>query len=200
MASVEEIKSTLHSLDTKKREIEASMAAKFEILNHNRVDMSESLVDSEGYPRNDVDVYQVRHARHDIICLRNDLKNLMIQFEDNLFKLHSLTKNSSEDLQGVSPAEIPFARVSSVENMSPAFIDGLVEGDEITNFGSITEKNFKSMKDISEVVFRSVDKEVFLTIQRKGRHFKVTLRPRRWSGKGLLGCVIVPIEHPEPER
>ena len=124
----------------------------------------------------------------------------MIQFEDNLFKLHSLTKNSSEDLQGVSPAEIPFARVSSVENMSPAFIDGLVEGDEITNFGSITEKNFKSMKDISEVVFRSVDKEVFLTIQRKGRHFKVTLRPRRWSGKGLLGCVIVPIEHPEPER
>lgn len=30
--------------------------------------MDENLVDAEGYPRADIDVYQVRHARHRIIC------------------------------------------------------------------------------------------------------------------------------------
>ena len=30
--------------------------------------MNDALVDSEGYPRADIDVYQVRHARHKIIC------------------------------------------------------------------------------------------------------------------------------------
>lgn len=30
--------------------------------------MNEPLVDFEGYPRADVDVYQVRTARHNIIC------------------------------------------------------------------------------------------------------------------------------------
>ena len=34
----------------------------------NLVGMDEPLVDSEGYPRNDIDVYRVRHARHRIIC------------------------------------------------------------------------------------------------------------------------------------
>lgn len=39
-----------------------------EILKNNHVDMSEPLVDNQGYPREDIDVYQVRHARHKIIC------------------------------------------------------------------------------------------------------------------------------------
>lgn len=30
--------------------------------------MTEPLIDSEGYPRSDIDVYQVRHARHQIKC------------------------------------------------------------------------------------------------------------------------------------
>lgn len=34
----------------------------------NKVGMEDSLVDGNGFPRNDIDVYQVRHARHRIIC------------------------------------------------------------------------------------------------------------------------------------
>lgn len=30
--------------------------------------MNEPLVDCEGYPRSDVDLYQVRTARHNIVC------------------------------------------------------------------------------------------------------------------------------------
>lgn len=40
----------------------------FDLRFQNRVGMDEPLVDSDGYPRNDIDVYRVRHARHKIIC------------------------------------------------------------------------------------------------------------------------------------
>ena len=30
--------------------------------------MDGPIVDAEGYPRADIDVYSVRHARHNIIC------------------------------------------------------------------------------------------------------------------------------------
>lgn len=40
------------------------------------VGMSESLVDHEGFPRDDVDVYAVRQARNTVSTRRNDLKKL----------------------------------------------------------------------------------------------------------------------------
>ena len=46
--------------------------------------MREPLVDNDGYPRNDIDVYQVRHARHQINTLQNDLKSLLKEIEKGL--------------------------------------------------------------------------------------------------------------------
>ena len=37
-------------------------------LQQGNVGMTGPLIDSEGYPRNDIDVYSVRTARHNIIC------------------------------------------------------------------------------------------------------------------------------------
>jgi hypothetical protein len=37
----------------------------------NGVDMQSSLVDAEGFPRNDIDIYAVRNARHTIACKKN---------------------------------------------------------------------------------------------------------------------------------
>ena len=34
----------------------------------NNIGTTEPLIDDEGYPRSDIDVYQVRHARHQIKC------------------------------------------------------------------------------------------------------------------------------------
>jgi hypothetical protein len=39
----------------------------------NNVGMTEALVDDSGYPRQDLDVYQVRNARHKIICKQQAL-------------------------------------------------------------------------------------------------------------------------------
>lgn len=38
------------------------------VLENNHVGMTDSLLDAEGYPRSDIDVYQIRLARHRIIC------------------------------------------------------------------------------------------------------------------------------------
>ncbi len=45
--------------------------------------MDDSLVDSNGFPRNDIDIYQIRIARNKIICnpmIRNQFKNFFFKF------------------------------------------------------------------------------------------------------------------------
>lgn len=56
------------------------------------VGMNESLVDEFGFPRNDIDIYQVRQARNQIICLQNDLKVLLKEIEQGLVEVHAEAK------------------------------------------------------------------------------------------------------------
>lgn len=60
------------------------------------VGMTESLVDDFGFPRNDIDVYQVRGARNQIICLQNDLKTLLKEIEQGLSEVHAEAKVNHE--------------------------------------------------------------------------------------------------------
>lgn len=53
-------------------------------MQNNNIGMRDPLVDADGYPRNDIDVYQVRHARHQINTLQNDLKSLLKEIEKGL--------------------------------------------------------------------------------------------------------------------
>ena len=39
------------------------------------------LVDAEGFPRADIDVYRVRHQRHRFACLQTDHQRMMKQIE-----------------------------------------------------------------------------------------------------------------------
>lgn len=59
------------------------------LIANNHVGMNEPLVDGDGFPRNDIDVYQVRTARSQIICLQNDLKTLMKEIEHGLSDVHA---------------------------------------------------------------------------------------------------------------
>lgn len=43
--------------------------------------------------RNDIDVHQVRIARNKIICLRNDLKDVMAKIESGLHNLHQQSRD-----------------------------------------------------------------------------------------------------------
>lgn len=51
-----------------KDRIENEIREQTAVLESNNVGMSDPLVDADGFPRGDIDVYKVRHARHRIIC------------------------------------------------------------------------------------------------------------------------------------
>ena len=46
------------------------------------------LVDSEGFPRGDIDLIEVRKMRNRLACLQTDHCNLMKQIENEMFSLH----------------------------------------------------------------------------------------------------------------
>ncbi|XP_026542627.1 26S proteasome non-ATPase regulatory subunit 9 [Notechis scutatus] len=194
--------SDLQELLKKKDEIEAQIKAYYEVLQDQRgVGMNEPLVDAEGYPRADVDVYQVRSARHNIICLQNDHKALMQQVEQGLHQLHAREKEKHDRDEAEARAEAqgqalpqPFAQVNAVSPGSPASFSGLQAGDEIAEFGSLNSQNFQSLQNIAVVVQHSEDKPLRVTVIRRGEKIHLGLTPKRWSGKGLLGCNIVPLQ------
>lgn len=83
-------KERVMELIKKKEQIERTINDCGEVLSANRnIGMNESLVDEFGFPRNDIDVFQVRHARNQINCLQNDLKNLMKEIEQGLIDTHA---------------------------------------------------------------------------------------------------------------
>ena len=59
------------------------------------VGMNGPLIDSEGYPRNDIDIVKVRTARQKIICLMNDHKEIMKKISDALEFIHQQNSNGT---------------------------------------------------------------------------------------------------------
>ena len=109
------------TLMAQKESIESELEAQISILKANDVNMQTPLVDREGFPRADIDVYAVRNARVRIIELRNDLtavtdalaKSLAVVYDPSSVK-QELVANTSE-----TPLR-PFARVEGVAPESPA--------------------------------------------------------------------------------
>ncbi|XP_072755761.1 26S proteasome non-ATPase regulatory subunit 9 isoform X2 [Anoplolepis gracilipes] len=198
---LQEAKDAVLELMKDKEKIESNLRTLKEILNSNHVGMDEPLVDSEGYPRQDIDVYQVRHTRHKIICLTNDHKALMKKIEEGLHRIHALAEGSKtqEPVSNISDSHEtemlePFLRVNLVSPGSPAEIAGIQVEDLILEFGSIHYRNFKSLTDIGKLVENSRYKIVQLKIKRGSNITVLSLTPRPWVGKGLLGCNVIPLE------
>ncbi|XP_046822349.1 26S proteasome non-ATPase regulatory subunit 9 [Vespa crabro] len=180
--------------------IESDIRALRDVLDSNHVGMDDPLVDSEGYPRQDINVYQVRHARHRIICLTNDHKALMKKIEEGLHKVHSIFENQPEEpIATTSDIEEPFStepflRVNLVSPSSPAEVAGIQVDDLIIEFGSINYGNFKTLKDIATLVEHSRYKSLDIKLKRGSSILALTLIPRPWDGNGLLGCNVIPLE------
>lgn len=164
--------------------------------------MTEALTDSEDFPRNDIDVLAVRQARHEINCLQTDLKKLMKVIEKGLEEIHS---DGSHITSPKIPPEVamqssssttsrpPFVIVNLVSPASPAEEAGIQLRDEIVEFGSINIDNFQELGQIGELVRHSQNQNIALKV-RRGQHLvDITLVPKTWQGRGLLGCNIVPI-------
>ncbi|XP_076843210.1 26S proteasome non-ATPase regulatory subunit 9 [Brachyhypopomus gauderio] len=186
-----------------KDELEEQIKAYYDVLeDQGDVGMQAPLVDVEGYPRSDVDLFQIRTARHSISCLQNDHKAIMVEIEDALHRLHARERAKQEQDQAGAPVETtdqlpslpsPFARVDAVTQGSPAHQAGLLTGDEIIEFGSVNTSNFQNLQNIGSVVQHSEGKSLSVAVVRNGQRLQLGLTPQRWPGRGLLGCNIVPL-------
>jgi 26S proteasome non-ATPase regulatory subunit 9 len=182
-----------------KDSLEEDIKGLYEVLKSQGAGMDDPLVDEEGFPRADIDVYQVRHARHNIRTKSNDLKDLLKKIEAGLHNLHAQAREGvglEQDIASLSTGRenpTPFARVLVVCSDSPAETAGIKAGDLITGFGSVNSGNFTSLKSISEVVEHSKEQALTVTLIRDEAVHRLRLTPQTWSGQGLLGFKIRPL-------
>lgn len=92
----EKLRKQLFDLQEKRKKIEDELVMHKVVLENNKVGMTDSLVDKDDFPRDDIDVYAVRHARAAINRLEFDAKEIFNQMQSHLEELHALSKSSSE--------------------------------------------------------------------------------------------------------
>ncbi|KAM3727538.1 putative 26S proteasome non-ATPase regulatory subunit [Dirofilaria immitis] len=194
---------SVKKLIAERDEIDRRIAKEEEILKMNNIDMQRSLVDAEGFPITSVDVYSVRRARYAIICAQNDRQKLTSEIEKAMLILHQqkrdcITAHSEhEKVDGISTvhrtSNAPFATIAKVMESSPAFRAGLKDGDQLIQFGSLHAGNFSDIKELRVIVQNSIDKPIRVTVLRNNRPIRLELIPQAWSGKGTLGCSVLPV-------
>lgn len=159
-------------------------------------------MDAEGFPRNDIDVREVRMARSQINSLQLDLKELLGEIERGLEEIHKegahLTTESKpprtvDPQQGTSTSTKPIVIVNLVSPGSPSEEAGIQVRDKILSLGTINSHNFKDLAQIGDLVKSCQNKSVPVRILRDSATIELTLVPKPWSGRGLLGCNILPI-------
>ena len=111
----------LNALIASKSNIEGEIESQAAILRANNSTLDSPLTDGDGFPRADIDVWAVRHARVRIIHLRNDLSTLMNKIAMALGCLHaSQPAGTGADGQTPLSSLLPFAKIDSVAPNSPA--------------------------------------------------------------------------------
>ncbi|XP_038695298.1 26S proteasome non-ATPase regulatory subunit 9-like isoform X2 [Tripterygium wilfordii] len=189
--------------------------------------LSGNLVDSEGFPRSDVDVPVVRAERHRLTVLRNDHKEITEKINANIQVLHSarlaprssstidsgddeMSINQSSSIDTVvapsssnnvvprdSPtamdldaiASILFAVVDEIVDASPTAADGLQLGDQILKFGNVDyQRGENLLQRLASEAQANQGQAIPVVAMRQGALINLTVTPRSWQGRGLLGC------------
>lgn len=111
---------TARALMFQKENIEAQLQVQAAILSSNAGSTLDSpLIDADGYPRADIDIYAVRNARIRIIELRNDLIAVMNALALALQSVYDPALAPVESPQPSTNGK-PFAKVDGVSPGSPA--------------------------------------------------------------------------------
>lgn len=189
----------LNQLANLKQEIELKLSYMFDRLkNELHADMNTKLVTEDGFPRNDINVVQIRLVRVRIIRLRNDLKTVIGLLQSKISKrfkqvnagvpVTDLKKSNFDTL-------IAFATVKEVASSGPADKAGLQVDDRILRFGTIDVTNHQHLNNLAPVVRENIGKTVEIVVQRRDARSILKLSPsNNWNGRGLLGCRLVEIK------
>jgi len=164
----------LNALIASKSSVEDEIESQAAILRANDSTLESSLTDGDGFPRADIDIWAVRHARVRIIRLRNDLSSLMDKIARALEHVHAFqSAGATTDGETPLPPLLPFAKVDAVAPHSPAQAavschitsrppiviipsKGLHPGDLIIKLGPLTAENVgSSLQPILQQVERN---------------------------------------------
>ncbi|KAG0317083.1 26S proteasome non-ATPase regulatory subunit 9 [Dissophora globulifera] len=211
------------ALMRQKDEIEAEIKKSQDELQSQKVGMTDRLVDNSGFPRADIDLVVVTTARSNIIKLKNDHKDIMVQIEEALHAVHaealaekqreqerkrqeaaSSSSSSSAAATDLSATQnkdderglAPFARVNAVAPDSPAQDAGLLQHDRIVSFGIVNINTDDVLPSLSAHVQSRENKPIVVKVLRgeSTDPLSLILVPKQgWGGRGLLGCHIIPI-------
>eukprot|EP00644_Phytophthora_capsici_P011361 jgi/Phyca11/570343/estExt2_Genewise1.C_PHYCAscaffold_370017 len=112
----------------------------------------------------------------------------------------SIWSSSSATERGL----MPFAQVLNVTDHSPAFQATLRSGDLLVDFGGIVSSTPKCLMAMAECVQNNVNNCISVVILRpveagNFQEVRVSLCPRKWEGKGLLGCQLSPFKWSQDE-
>lgn len=194
--------------------------------------IKDPLVDDEGFPRGDIDIYNVRQKRHRLAEINYEYKQLMKRIEDLTKTLFSIPRPDTSETTNNTVSEPPphhniagnvitlpaalgpMAILDEVLLDSPAHTAGVRNGDRLLQFGYITHATSNFMQCIAKLVGESVQQSISIVVERRylsseagtsaaetsesnvyrNEILQLTLVPRPWSGRGLLGCHLSPIK------
>ncbi|TPP64428.1 26S proteasome non-ATPase regulatory subunit 9 [Fasciola gigantica] len=210
-----QLRNKIQSLSLQKSDIEREIQSQSEILSMNGgIGLKGSLLDPEGYPRNDIDIVAVRTARNRIIRLNNDHRAVMIALEDALHQMHGLLRQVGSDERieqdmcldhehsySVPPSQTvlaPFLLIDDVRPGSMAEQSGLQVNDIISRFGSVIADNFSSLQDISSVLHNTPPQGTIpVIVHRKSMQNKIyhieLIKP---SDASAIGLHVTPLPKP----
>lgn len=178
--------------------------------------LSGPLIDTEGFPRSDIDVYHVKNQRRRLRELNTDHKDLMRKVESLMSRIYKIeseqdqptvilevtindhsvsTENKLKNDERMSAMPLSMFLVDSIANDSPATVSGLKLHDEILQFGNISYITANFLIEVSNLVANSVGQTIPVMVKREGKTVHLELIPKAWSGRGLLGCHLTPINH-----
>lgn len=171
--------------------------------------IKDSLIDSEGYPRGDVDIYNIKAKRKRLAEINTDHKALMKLIESELSKLHACKDydvvvtattagaeggtDKQQRTDSSASTTVPLAVLDEILTGSPAADAGIKELDLLMRFGHVDSSTPGALNEIVALVKKSVGLRVPLVIKRGSETKSLILVPAVWGGRGLLGCHLGPV-------
>ena len=176
-------------------------------------------MDREGFPIPGVDLYAVRGDRGRYAVLRNDHAAVTNQMQRAMTDLHAsagalrgaasaparpaesadrAVGSSRDDPSGASaappPNAKPFAIIDEVTDGSPAHEAGLVVGDQVISFAGVDARvgSGDPLPKVAAALAANENRPVSALVLRRGAKTEVSVTPKRWAGRGLLGCHMRP--------
>ena len=214
---VAKMKQDMKDLAEEQQRLESIISEKTRYLQSTPVGLTGSLIDSEGFPRADLDHYSIREARNLLACTKTDLAAVQKDIFTRLQELHEATQDdnagklgSGDDADSLekkalqeaadrqakkqqAPPREPFLIVQEVAAKSPSAEAGLQVGDLVCRIGPLVAEGFNSLLDLGQLIMDNEDCLLLVDVWRNKEIMQLTLVPHQWSGTGLLGCTMVAV-------